>query len=331
MAKPRIFISSTFYDLRQIRTDLARFIVSIGYEPIRNDVGNIPYGKEDRLEEYCYKEIQSIDILISIIGGRYGTKSFHGDYSISQMEMKTALDQNKQVFIFIEKNVMSEFQTFKLNKEQSDFKYYYADNVNVYKFIEEIYNLPNNNPIHPFETSEDISDFLKEQWAGLLQRSLQEQARIKEVNLMVGLEQTSSTLNQLIIYLTEEKKGTESAIRDILISNHPLFEKLAFLLGVPYRIFFLTIDELTKFLVPRGFTRLPTNYALRIDEHLWQKRFDNGSKHTLHLNPILFDELGNLRPFQKNTWNDNWAYITEERKPQAILRSDSNSDDDLPF
>ena len=37
MAKPRVFISSTFYDLRQVRQDLDQFIMSLGYEPIRNE------------------------------------------------------------------------------------------------------------------------------------------------------------------------------------------------------------------------------------------------------------------------------------------------------
>ena len=39
MAKPRVFISSTFYDLRQVRQDLDQFIMSLGYEPIRNEEG----------------------------------------------------------------------------------------------------------------------------------------------------------------------------------------------------------------------------------------------------------------------------------------------------
>ena len=67
MAKPRIFISSTFYDLKQIRSDLDNFIESLGYETIRNEDGEIPYGNNDALEEYCYKEIKNADILISII------------------------------------------------------------------------------------------------------------------------------------------------------------------------------------------------------------------------------------------------------------------------
>ena len=109
MAKPRIFISSTLYDLRQIRSDIDMFIENLGYEAIRNEEGNIPYGKDAPLEEYCYKEIKSIDILISIIGGRYGTESGRDSYSISQVELKSALKENKQVYIFIE-NLSSRFK-----------------------------------------------------------------------------------------------------------------------------------------------------------------------------------------------------------------------------
>ena len=63
MAKPKIFISSTFYDLKQIRSDLDNFIESLGYEAVRNEEGEIPYGRENALEDYCYKEIKNVDIL----------------------------------------------------------------------------------------------------------------------------------------------------------------------------------------------------------------------------------------------------------------------------
>lgn len=100
MAKPRVFISSTFYDLRQVRQDLDQFIMSLGYEPIRNEEGDIPYGKDAELEKYCYDEIKNCDILVSIIGGRLGSESVIGPYSISQIELKTALKENKQIYIF---------------------------------------------------------------------------------------------------------------------------------------------------------------------------------------------------------------------------------------
>ncbi|MBR6721755.1 MAG: DUF4062 domain-containing protein, partial [Alistipes sp.] len=183
MARPRVFISSTFYDLRQIRVELDKFIESLGYEPVRNEEGDIPYGKEDALQSYCYKEIENVDILVSIIGSRYGsvaTTEKSQEYSISQMELKTALAENKQVFVFIDKNVATEYETYSLNKGNSDIKYKYVDNPNIYKFIEEIKSLPNNNNIKEFDTAEDITSYLKEQFAGLFKQFIIDSKRVKE-------------------------------------------------------------------------------------------------------------------------------------------------------
>lgn len=105
MAKPRIFISSTFYDLRHIRTDLERFIRDLGFDPVMNERGAIPYGKSEALEEYCYREIRNCDILIHLVGGRYGSQSKEEPYSISQMELKVARELQKQVYICIERTV----------------------------------------------------------------------------------------------------------------------------------------------------------------------------------------------------------------------------------
>jgi hypothetical protein len=79
MAKPRVFISSTFYDLKQVREDLERFIREIGYEPVRNETGVIPYGKEVSPEKHAYREVELSDIIVSIIGGRFGSESTQND------------------------------------------------------------------------------------------------------------------------------------------------------------------------------------------------------------------------------------------------------------
>jgi hypothetical protein len=117
MARPRVFISSTFYDLRQVREDLERMIRELGYESVRHEVGAVPYGKEDRPEEYAYREIELCDIVVSIIGGRFGTQSDQEPhYSISQNELRRALERGIQVFIFIEKNVLGEYSTYLLEQ-----------------------------------------------------------------------------------------------------------------------------------------------------------------------------------------------------------------------
>src|SRR5438105_9519087 len=103
MARPRVFISSTFYDLRHVRDDLERFVKELGYEPVRNETGAIPYAKSEKLETAAYREVELCDVLVSVVGGRYGSDS-HDDpgFSISQAELRRALERGIQVFIFVE-------------------------------------------------------------------------------------------------------------------------------------------------------------------------------------------------------------------------------------
>lgn len=220
MARPRIFISSTFFDLRQVRADLDRFVKDLGYDTVRNETGGIPYGRDQKLEEYCYKEISEIDILVGIVGGRFGSEAERGNYSITQVEIKTAIEQNKQVYIFIEKNVLAEYQTYLINKDNNTTKYKFVEDKKIYKFIEEIYALPKNNIVHPFETALDITTFLREQWAGLFRDLLHQQAKKIEFDnisqKVSELNEVSSTLQtyleSVLQNVSKEKSVTQSLI-----------------------------------------------------------------------------------------------------------------------
>jgi hypothetical protein len=325
MAKPRIFVSSTFYDLRQVRLDLDRFIRDLGYEPVLNELGSIAYGKDEKLEEYCYKEISSIDILVSIIGGRFGSESQHHNLSISQMEFKTAFELNKQVYIFIDKNVYSEFQTFQLNKENQEIRYRFADNKKIYEFLEFLESLPNNNNIYPFESSTDITQYLKDQWAGLFQRFLSEQTRVKEINLLKGVENTAKTLNQLVNFLTEERKDKDQAIQDILLSNHPAMERMRIIMKVNYRVYFTNRDEMDEWLSARGFMDADPLDIIGDPVFLSYNSKDTkaSKRYTLRVKREIFYEDGRLKPITKSEWKDD--YITLLEQPTE------DSTDDLPF
>ena len=127
MAKPRIFISSTYYDLRHVRASLESFVQSLGYEPILSEKGDIAFSPDTPLDESCYREAASADMLILIIGGRYGTersesrgdlgRSFYERYdSITKQEYSSALGNNVPVWILVDAQVYAEYQTYQKNK-----------------------------------------------------------------------------------------------------------------------------------------------------------------------------------------------------------------------
>lgn len=222
MARPRVFISSTFFDLRQVRADLERFVKDLGYDTVRNETGDIPYGRDQKLEEYCYKEISEIDILVGVVGGRFGSEAERGNYSITQIEIKTAIEQNKQVYLFIEKNVLAEYQTYLINKENDSIKYRFADDKRIYKFIEEIYALPKNNIIHAFETALDITSFLREQWAGLFRDLLTQQTQKGQYdNMSLKVNELNEVASTLQTYLENilTNVSTEKDVTNTLISK----------------------------------------------------------------------------------------------------------------
>lgn len=322
MAKPRIFISSTFYDLRQVRADLDFFIEQMGYEPVRNEDGDIPYGKEEALEEYCYKEIKNVDILVCIIGGRFGSESkSNNKSSITQMELKAALNEGKQVYTFIDSNVLSEYETYLINKE-GETKYRYVDDKRIYEFIEEIKALKANNIIKGFETASDIVKYLREQMAGLFQRFLEEQTRVKEVSLIKGLEKTANTLNKLVNFLSDENKDQTDEINKILMINHPLVEELKVKLDVPYNFYFEGLADVKQLLKARGYSyeeELP--FGDPEPHYEWTKN-QNRKDYKLTISKEIFEKDNRLKFIRKSDWNDD--YVSQE-----IVEKEE--DDDLPF
>lgn len=304
MARPKVFVSSTFYYLRQIRDDIRRFILEQGYEPILNERGSIPYGKDDKLEESCYREIERhCDLLVAIIGGRFGTASEHAPHSISQVEVKTALKQGKQVYIFIEKGVYSEYRTFQENKDTPNMRYAFVTDRRVYEFIEMLEALPCNNPIHPFETTMDITSILRAQWAGLFQSFLEQQNRQGEWILIDKLEATARTLDELVEYFSKSRDGNEQVIDDIVLSNHPAMEQIQRLLRPGYRVFFTSLGELTQWLKARSYTPVGEANWDEPEIREWICDLDDGSYNTLKIDKSVFSEDGRLRPVSRKEWD----------------------------
>ena len=172
MAAPRVFISSTYYDLKHVRNDIGDFIRSLGYTPVMHDRGGVAYTQTDTIENSCYSELTTCDIVICIIGNHFGTQASTGDFSITMEELRTAIKNKKKIYIFIAKDVYIENRTYMQNKDSGTFRPAYADNIKIHQFIEELRLAIKNNPIESFETTTDIVNSLKSQFAGLFQNFL---------------------------------------------------------------------------------------------------------------------------------------------------------------
>lgn len=321
MAKPRIFISSTYYDLRNIRSDLERYIKERNYDPILNEKGHIPYSNLSRLEDYCYKEIDNCDILISIIGGRFGSTAHEsGGYSISQKELKVALEKGKQVYIFIEKAVLHEYKTYEHNKDDEEIikkmRFSAVNDIGIYKFLDEVFALPINNQYTGFETSNDIIQYLQEQWARLFQSLLSDVVKQKDIKLIEELKDTAKTLKQLVTYLANEKEKGSEAITEILFSNHPVFMAVKKAINTDIRIYFTNWDELNTLF-----------NAFRFESNIYvdDESFDfwtNKDGKTISVSKQIFTDEQKLKPFDVSNWDKTFV---------QIIQKHHDLDDDLPY
>ncbi len=205
MAKPRVFVSSTYYDLRHIRASLEIFIESLGYEAILSEKGDIAYSPDQPLDESCYREVRNADIFVLIVGGRYGSEAsgtdkkasgaFYERYeSITKQEYLNAVSQDIPVYVLIEKGVHADYETYLRNKANTDIDYAHADSVNVFKLIEFIMAQPRNNPVQHFDRHSEIEDWLREQWAGLFRELI---ARMSNQTQLTSLSTQVAELGEV--------------------------------------------------------------------------------------------------------------------------------------
>ena len=204
---PRIFISSTFYDLKYVREDLGSFIESFGFTPIRSESGNIGYTPGEELDESCYAAMRVSDMAILIIGGRYGSPSskepkekdedlpekFTHFTSVTRKEFATARQNKIPVFVFIENSVYNEYFLYKKNRAffesgKEGFEFSNVDNINVMRFIEDI-DLIAKVPVFRFDAVYDIKNILRQQWADMFRKYLiflkQQEMTTREMEPMI--------------------------------------------------------------------------------------------------------------------------------------------------
>lgn len=103
--KPTIFISSTCYDLKQIRASLKAVIEEeLGLEAMLSEYSSFPLDPSLGTVENCLRAVQErADILILIVGSRYGYVNETGK-SVTNLEYLKAKEKGIPIYVFVEKN-----------------------------------------------------------------------------------------------------------------------------------------------------------------------------------------------------------------------------------
>lgn len=214
MAIPRVFISSTCYDLKHIRENLKYFVKTIGYEPVLSDDGDVYYSVDAHTHDACLSEVATCQLFILIIGGRYGGEHNDKEGSITNNEYREAVKNKIPIFALVESAVYSDHHTYLSNKNcNPDFyekiAYTSIDNIKIFGFIDEVRKNVLNNALVAFNNFSDMESYLKKQWAGMMYDFLAERTR----------NDHAKTTNKLIDDLTIASKKSEELIKILLRST----------------------------------------------------------------------------------------------------------------
>lgn len=204
MATPKVFISSTCYDLNILRSQLRGFVSNLGYEPVMSDYADILFDPRSHTHTSCVKEVENCDLLILIIGSRFGGRAIPKaleeldfdvlkevslspefmenaeNLSITQLEVLKAIEKEIPIFTFIDNNVHHDHLVYEKNKANptviESITFPSIDQpetaVYIFNFINFLRHRNQNNSITSFNRLEDIEIYLQKQWSGLFQRLL---------------------------------------------------------------------------------------------------------------------------------------------------------------
>jgi hypothetical protein len=229
MAAPRVFISSTCYDLAEERDGLAEFCASFGFDTTLSERGDVFYHPDLHTHISCVRETANCQIFILIIGGRFGGKyKVDPTKSITNAEYAAAVQNGSPTFAFVKQDVLNDHNVWQRNKDfafAKEIQYPSIDKQEhaeeIFKFIDSVRHAPVNNGLFAFRLAKDIQETLRKQWAGMMFDYLQNRTIAKQLALtndaLGNLSVVSAKIEDLVknIYRNVDAAGAPSAIENI--------------------------------------------------------------------------------------------------------------------
>ncbi len=175
-----LFVSSTCFDLSQVRSDIRDFADSVGLDPILSEFDAFPVNPNESTITNCLDVVRNrADIFLLVVGGRYGSIADTGK-SVTNMEFNEACAKGIPKYVFIKEDILSLLPVWDANKE-ADFSSV-VDTPQLFEFISEIRN-SGEVWVFPFSNAQDIVRALRKQLSYLLSDCLDIRRRFHELDI----------------------------------------------------------------------------------------------------------------------------------------------------
>jgi hypothetical protein len=210
VAIPRVFISSTFEDLRYVRENLEHFVDGYGFAPALSEAGDIFYDPAQHRLDSCLTDIESCQLMILVIGQRRGSDYKDECKSIVRAEYEKAVNCGIPIFVLVEARVLAEYRLWLRGALAAPS----AESIEVFELLREIETRPTNNTLQGFSRFSEIEGYLRLQWASMWFKVWAGAAGAEREGAVLGLIQAATgTLDRVGASpdVEEEQQGVDTA------------------------------------------------------------------------------------------------------------------------
>ena len=243
MAVPRVFVSSTCYDLADERDGLSEFCSTFGFDTTLSERGDVFYHPDLHTHTSCIRETSNCHLFVLIIGGRFGGKyKVDPTKSITNAEYSSAIQNGTPVFAFVKQDVLNDHNVWQKNKDKAFSNQIHYPSIDdqkhaeeIFKFIDTVRHASVNNGLFGFRLAKDIYEILRKQWAAMMFDYLQNRSITKQISItndaLGNLTVVSGKIEELVkhIYRNVDAAGANTAIE--IIDNESAAEEFLALMS----------------------------------------------------------------------------------------------------
>ena len=167
---PSVFVSSTMYDLSELRTHISNFIETLGWRAVMSEHDSFPIDPDQSTVDNSRRIVrQNADVFVMIVGSRYGNIDDATGKSITNLEFFEARTHGVPSYVFVRNDVLAQLKIWKTNPD-ADYSSV-VDSSQVFDFIDSFYG---NGEVWTFGfgTGEDVVNTLRQQFANLVHNAL---------------------------------------------------------------------------------------------------------------------------------------------------------------
>lgn len=241
---PTVFISSTIEDLHHVRDAIRETIQELGYQPVMSDHGEIGYMDDWSAAESCFKTVPECQIMVLVIGKRYGSLLVQKgkELSITEHEYDACMESNPRLIAFVEAEVLHFEKVYRQNKGKST-SFPNMDNAErTFAFLQKVRSAPNRNGFLPFSTAADVRKLLKKQFATLFANLLRTNGNPSK-NALDEIVSEVKTIREALATKKAPDLRYRAAIRFLLTDKHNEFRNFLRAISEDFEVLIPSIYE----------------------------------------------------------------------------------------